>query len=152
MKNIDELKLELKTLSEMKKSKPIIPICVDFDSTMVLSDYPYVKRENGNCSEILKRWVEEYNVGVILNTMRSDEHLQIALDWIKEKGIPLYGIGENPTQKYWTNSKKAYGIFNIDDINVGCPLKLEDGKYLVDWDKIVEILEPKLKELNNYAN
>ena len=66
----------------------------------------------------------------------------------KEKEIPLYGIGENPTQKNWTNSNKAYGIFNIDDINVGCPLKFEDGKYLVDWDKIVEILEPKLKELN----
>ena len=152
MKSIDGLKLELETLSEMRNSKSIIPICVDFDSTMVLSDYPYVKRENGNCSEILKRWVKEYNVGIILNTMRSDDHLQIALDWIKEKGIPLYGIGENPTQKNWTNSNKAYGVFNIDDINVGCPLKFEDGKYLVDWDKIVEILEPKLKELNNYAN
>ena len=70
MKSIDGLKLELETLSEMRNSKSIIPICVDFDSTMVLSDYPYVKRENGNCSEILKRWVEEYNVGIILNTMR----------------------------------------------------------------------------------
>lgn len=152
MKCVEEFKKELKVLSEMRNDKSIIPICVDFDSTMVLSDYPYVIRENGNCSEILKRWVEEYNVGIILNTMRSDDHLQIALDWIKEKGIPLYGIGENPTQKKWTNSNKAYGVFNIDDINVGCPLKFEDGKYLVDWDKIVELLEPKLKELNNYAN
>ena len=131
MKSVNGLKLELEKLSEMKMNKPIIPICVDFDSTMVLSDYPYIKKENGNCSEILKRWVKEYNVGIILNTMRSDEHLQIALDWINEKEIPLYGIGENPTQKHWTNSKKAYGIFNIDDINVGCPLKLEDDKYLV---------------------
>lgn len=148
MKTIEGTKKELNTLSEMKGNKTIIPICVDFDSTMVLSDYPYVIRENGNCSEILKRWVKEYNVGIILNTMRSDEHLQIALDWINEKEIPLYGIGENPTQNIWTNSKKAYGIFNIDDINVGCPLIFENGKYLVDWDEIVKILEPKLKELS----
>ena len=92
--------------------------------------------------------MKEYNVGIILNTMRSDEHLKIALDWINEKGIPLYGIGENPMQKYWTTSNKPYSIFNIDDINVGCPLIMEGGKYLVDWDKIVEILEPKLKELS----
>jgi len=148
MKTIEGTKDELKRLSEMKEKRSIIPILVDFDSTMVLSDYPYIKKENGNCSEILKRWVKEYNVGIILNTMRSDDHLQIALDWINEKEIPLYGVGENPMQKYWTNSNKAYGIFNIDDINVGCPLIYEGGKYLVDWDKIVEILEPKLKELS----
>ena len=148
MKDIEGTKEELKVLSEMKNNKNVIPILVDFDSTMVLSDYPYIKKENGNCSEILKRWVDEYNVGIILNTMRSDEHLKIALDWINEKGIPLYGIGENPMQKYWTTSNKPYSIFNIDDINVGCPFIMEGGKYLVDWDKIVEILEPKLKELN----
>ena len=108
MKTIFGTKDELNRLSEMKNNKPIIPILVDFDSTMVLSDYPYVIRENGNCSEILKRWVKDYNVGIILNTMRSDEHLQIALDWIKEKEIPLYGIGENPTQKLWSSSRKAY--------------------------------------------
>ena len=148
MKDIEGTKEELKVLSEMKNNKNIIPILVDFDSTMVLSDYPYIKKENGNCSEILKRWVNEYNVGIILNTMRSDEHLQIALDWIESKEIPLYGIGENPTQKYWTNSNKPYGIFSIDDINVGCPLRREEDKYLVDWDKIVELLEPKLKTLS----
>ena len=31
MKSIDGLKLELETLSEMRNSKSIIPICVDFD-------------------------------------------------------------------------------------------------------------------------
>lgn len=40
------------------------------------------------------------------------------------------------------------GILSIDDINVGCPLIFENGKYLVDWDEIVKILEPKLKELS----
>ena len=148
MKNIEETKIELEKLSEMKNNKSIIPILVDFDSTMVLSDYPFIKKENGNCSEILKRWVNEYNVGIILNTMRSGEHLDIALEWIKSKDIPLYGVGENPTQSLWTSSNKPYGIFSIDDINVGCPLRYEGGKYLVDWDKIVEILEPKLKTLS----
>ena len=40
------------------------------------------------------------------------------------------------------------GILSIDDINVGCPLRREENKYLVDWDKVVELLEPKLKTLS----
>lgn len=149
MKTIEGTKKELERLSEFNENNNlIIPICVDFDSTMVLSDYPYILKENSNCSEILKRWVKDYNVGIILNTMRSGEDLKIALDWITEKEIPLYGIGENAVQKKWTTSKKPYGVFNIDDINIGCPLIYERGKYLVDWDKIVELLEPKLKELS----
>ena len=152
MKTIEGLKNELDKLSEKMNGKNIIPICVDFDSTMVLSQYPNIICENGNCSEILKRWTKDYNVGIILNTMRSDDELKIALDWINEKKIPLYGIGENPTQKKWTNSTKCYGILSIDDINVGCPLIFNEQyqKYLVDWDKIVEMVEPILIKLNEY--
>ena len=41
------------------------------------------------------------------------------------------------------------GILSIDDINVGCPLRYEDNKYLVDWIEIEKIVEPILKKLND---
>ena len=41
------------------------------------------------------------------------------------------------------------GILSIDDINVGCPLRYEDNKYLVDWIEIKKIVEPILKKLND---
>lgn len=148
MKNIEGLKNELNKLSEKRNGKNIIPICVDFDSTMVNSDYPNVISENDNCSEILKRWTNDYNVGVILDTLRGGDDLQIAVDWCNSKEIPLYGIGSNPTQTKFVFSNKSYGIFSIDDRNIGCPLKESLGKYVVDWEKIVEILEPILIELN----
>ncbi len=148
MKNIIGIKNELDKLSERINGKLVIPICVDFDSTMVNSDYPNVISENDNCSEILKRWHKDYNVGIILDTLRGGNDLQIAIDWCESKGIPLYGIGKNPHQVNFVFSNKSYGIFSIDDRNIGCPLKESLGKYVVDWDKIVDILEPILIELN----
>lgn len=148
MKNIEGLKKELSKLSEYRNGKIIIPICVDFDSTMVNSDYPNVISENSNCSEILKRWAKEYNVGIILDTLRGGDDLQIAIDWCNSHEIPLYGVGSNPHQSKFVFSNKSYGIFSIDDRNIGCPLKENLGKYVVDWEKIVEILEPILIELN----
>jgi len=148
MKNIEGLKNELIKLSEKRNGRVVIPICVDFDSTMVNSDYPNIVCENDNCSEILKRWANEYNVGIILDTLRGGDDLQIAVDWCNDKEIPLYGVGSNPIQNNFVFSNKSYGIFSIDDRNIGCPLKESFGKYVVDWEKIVEILEPKLKKLS----
>jgi len=48
--------------------------------------------------------------------------LDDAVNWFKENDIPLYGINENPTQKNWTNSQKAYGHLYIDDCALGCPM------------------------------
>ena len=62
MKNINGIIRELKYLSKDK----IIPISLDFDSTVVISKYPNIGKDIGNCVEILKRWVEQYNVGIIL--------------------------------------------------------------------------------------
>ncbi|MBR6516947.1 MAG: hypothetical protein IKT40_08955 [Bacilli bacterium] len=148
MKNIEGIKNELEKLSERIDGKLIIPICVDFDSTMVNSAYPNIISENDGCSTILKRWIKEYNVGVILDTLRGGEDLKMAVEWCESKGIPLYGVGKNPNQSKFVFSNKIYGIFSIDDRNIGCPLKESLGKMVVDWEKIVEILEPILIELN----
>lgn len=145
MKNISGIIRELTALSEDK----IIPISVDFDSTVVISQYPNIGMDNGNVVSILKRWIEEYNVGIILYTMRDGKSLEEAVNWFKEREIPLYGIGENPTQHNWTTSRKCYSIFCIDDHNIGVPLinDKENGKLYVDWDKVNDIVEPMLKEI-----
>jgi hypothetical protein len=133
----------------IETKKPKITIALDFDGTVVEHEYPYIGKENDNCSEILRRWVNEYNVGLILDTMRGDKELTEAIEWFKERNIHLYGVQEHPTQKNWTKSTKAYAHYSIDDRNVGCPLHNEFGKRgRVNWDKIVEIFEPVLKQYN----
>ena len=61
--------------------------------------------------------------------------LQPALDWFKERDIPLFGVNENPSQKTWTSSSKVYGNIYIDDAALGAPLKTDDSDAppFIDW-------------------
>lgn len=72
------------------------------------------------------------------------KYLDDATEWFEKNDIPLYGIQENPTQKAWTSSPKAYGQLIIDDICLGIPLivdpKLSDRPF-VDWVKCRTLLE-----------
>ena len=63
--------------------------------------------------------------------------LQPAVDWFEEHHLPLYGINENPDQKEWTSSPKAYGNLYIDDGALGAPLKVDDcGSVFMDWSLV----------------
>lgn len=125
----------------------IIPINLDFDGCCVEHCFPYVGKTNGNVVEILQRWIAKYNVGLILNTSRSSKHLDDAIEWFEKNNICLWAIGKNPTQDSWTDSNKSYGFY-IDDMCAGIPLIEEEGKRdRVDWDRLVEIFEPKLAQL-----
>lgn len=91
IKHIEKLKEELKDIAEFMNQKPIIPICIDFDGTVVTYKYPLIGEENDNCSEILKRWIRDYNVGIILDTMRSGETLNQAIEWFSQPHPPKGG-------------------------------------------------------------
>lgn len=133
---------------QWKYDYPIITICVDFDGTVVEHCYPYVGEESPNCSEIMKRWIDEYQVGFILDTMRDGKELEEAIEWFEKRGVDLYGVGKNPTQEEWTSSNKCHAHFSIDDRNLGCPLISANNKGLmVDWNKIAEDFESKIKTL-----
>ena len=114
-------------------------IVLDFDGTCVKHAYPDVGKDIG-AEPVLKRLVAN-GCNLILSTMRSRnsesvDTLQPALDWFSKRGIPLYGINENPTQKEWTSSPKAYGNIYIDDGALGAPLKADsDGLAYYDWSK-----------------
>jgi len=113
-------------------------IAVDFDGTCVTHEYPKVGRDIG-AQPVLKKFVE-LGHKLILYTMRSGQYLDDAVKWFEDNDIPLYGINENPTQKEWTESPKAYANLYIDDAAFGAPLVLEAMVYgerpYIDWEYI----------------
>ena len=117
-------------------------IAIDFDGTCVTHEYPNIGREVEGCVDVLKELVREGHK-LILYTMRSGKHLEDAVDWFKEHGIPLWGINKNPTQSAWTKSPKIYANLYIDDAACGCPLIYDKSKAcrpFVDWDAVKIIL------------
>ena len=121
-----------------------ICIVLDFDGTVVKHAYPAVGEDIG-AVPVLKKLVAN-GCKLLLNTMRSHDSegvdtLQPALDWFAQKGIPLAGINENPSQKEWTSSPKVYGDVYIDDSALGAPLKTDpSGAAYIDWSKAAAYL------------
>ena len=104
-------------------------IGVDFDGTVVKHNYPYVGEDLPGAVETLKKLVNN-NIKIILNTMRGGKELEDAINWFKEKDIPLYGINEHPLQAYWTTSPKIWADHYIDDAAIGAPL---DENSHISW-------------------
>lgn len=134
-------------------------IAVDFDGTCVKHRFPYVGEPIG-AEYVLKELVENGHK-LILYTMRSHplegsgdkdltsqnlvptkrDTLEDAITWFKDNGLPLYGVNENPSQHFWTQSPKAYANLYIDDAALGCPLKSDDeGNVFVDWVEVAHRL------------
>jgi len=133
-------------------------ICIDFDGTCVTHEFPEVGKDIG-AERVLQKLVENGD-RLVLFTMRSNRtklnniiddtildvtgmFLDDAVNWFRKKNLPLFGINENPNQKEWTTSPKAYGQLYIDDASLGCPLiydrSVSDRPY-VDWIKVEEML------------
>jgi len=123
-------------------------IAVDFDGTVVTHEYPGIGKDVG-AVPVLKRFVKDGHK-IILNTMRSGVSLYAAIGWFASNEIPLYGINEDPDQKSWTESPKAYANIYIDDAALGVPLLYPVKGFLpgedhvearpyVDWVKVEEL-------------
>ena len=113
---------------------------VDFDGTCVTHEYPNIGKNIG-AEKVLRNLVKNGHK-IILYTMRSHKPyggrdlLEEAVRWFKWNEIDLYGVNENPDQKEWTDSPKPIADIYIDDRALGCPLKVEDGRTVVDWSVI----------------
>jgi len=130
-------------------------VLVDFDGTCTTHDFPNVGKDIG-AVPVLKKLVEKGH-RLILFTMRSHrpfinfngstrDTLDEAVQWFADNELPLYGINENPDQKNWTDSPKAFGQLLIDDIALGCPLRYDtkiSQRPFVDWGKTEEWLESR---------
>jgi len=129
-------------------------ICVDFDGTCVTHEFPKVGRDIG-AESVLKELVNNGH-DLILFTMRSDlkggespefpsesggQYLTDAVNWFKERDIPLFGINTNPIQSKWTNSPKAYGHIYIDDAALGMwNIEVDHDRPYVDWKRVRQYL------------
>ena len=132
----------------------IIPIEVDWDFTLTkCSDWNHNNMVvNDEAFPIMRRWIEEYNVGFILNSMRHDEILKEPLTILEKQHIKLYGLRKNPTQdKDGNEVTKCFAVFSVDDRNIGCPHKWMEGcdRPYVDWGKVDEIMSPILKYVSD---
>lgn len=127
-------------------------IAVDFDGTCVKHEFPEIGADVPGAVETL-RWLQEQGAKIVLWTMRSDQesvvigsptvcdaayYLQHAVKWFDDRGIELYSVNCNPTQKQWTSSPKCYAHLYIDDAAVGCPLVRDGngGRPFVDWQAV----------------
>jgi len=112
-------------------------IAIDFDGTCVTHEYPYIGKDIG-AVPALKMLVSKGHL-LILNTMRSGEELQDAVNWFEKNDVPLYGINKDPEQEKWTSSPKVYANLYIDDAALGCPLRIDktlSDRPFVDWEKV----------------
>ena len=135
------MKLNGKKINKIMKN---LIICVDFDGTCVTHEYPNIGKEIG-ATEVLKEIINKGHK-IILFTMRSGKELQDAVDWFKERDIPLFGINMNPEQFMWTSSPKPYANLYIDDAAFGCPIKYDrvlSNRPFVNWD----IIKTSLNEI-----
>ena len=113
-------------------------IAIDFDGTCVTHEYPEIGRDLG-ATTTLKTLVDNGHK-LILLTMRSGKTLEDAKHWFEERGIILYGVNENPSQKRWTESPKVYANLYIDDANLGVPLvknSIASDRPYVDWKLVL---------------
>lgn len=119
-------------------------IAVDFDGTCVTHEYPAMGKAIG-AAPVLRKLVAE-GAKIILWTMRSGNELREAKEWFGRNSIPLFGVNENPQQKSWTTSPKAYANKYIDDNAVGVPLITpKEGRPYVDWVAIEKIMLPRVR-------
>ena len=115
-------------------------IAIDFDGTCVTHEYPKVGRYIG--AEPVLRDLVSCGHKLILWTMRSGEFLDDAVNWFRERDIPLFGVNSNPEQASWTKSPKAYAQLYIDDASLGTPMceGLNGERPFVDWDAVRRLL------------
>lgn len=123
-------------------------IGVDFDGTVVEHEFPEIGAPVPGAFVWLKRW-QEAGAKLILWTMRSDGRtgtgkengpvLTDAVEFCRKHGVEFWGVNENPTQKSWTCSPKAYCHIYVDDAAFGCPLRENmrlGGRPYVDWSEV----------------
>ena len=127
-------------VEQMTRRKGSKVVAVDFDGTVVKHAYPEIGEIVPFAIEGLHAF-QERDWQIILNTMRSGEYLDAAVDFLAGEGIELYGVNVNPTQCHWTNSTKCYAPLYIDDAALGCPLIYPAGERpFVDWQAIFYLM------------
>lgn len=124
-------------------------IGVDFDGTCVDHRYPHTGQDVPDAVPVLREIQARHKI--ILHTMRGRTErdpatglftLDVAIQWFRDRDLPLYGANENPDQASWTDSRKVYANRYIDDAALGCPLIQYTGFRgpVVNWLEVRRLL------------
>lgn len=119
-------------------------IAIDFDGTIVEHAYPEIGPPVPQALDWMK-WFQLAGVKLVLWTMRSEGHLEAALQYLRDNGVEVWSANHNPEQT-WTTSPKCYADAYIDDMAVGCPLvhPRGGGRPYVDWNVAGPMVAEKL--------
>lgn len=148
MNELDEFDLMImsskRVAEEMSNKKKSMYIAIDFDGTCVTHEFPEVGKEIG-AARVIKR-ISDAGHKIIVYTMRDIKTIDDVMKWYDKHDIPIYSSNINPSQKFWTNSRKIYAHLYIDDAALGCPLiydsTLSDRPF-VDWIAVEQYLEAR---------
>jgi len=132
--------------------KPTMIIAVDFDGTIVDHDYPRIGAPNPLAIECMASW-QKQGCRLILWTMRSGPTLDDAVGYLRENGILLWGVNQNPGQADWSQSPKAYAQLYVDDAALGAPLFHPPGfkRPAVDWRFVAPRVQDMLDSIQRQA-
>lgn len=117
-------------------------IAIDFDGTIVEHEFPNIGKDVPFAFETIKE-IQDNNHDLILWTVRSTDTLRAAVDYCDERGVSFLGVNENPSQKFWSGSPKAFAHVFIDDAALGCPLIYPSNarRPFADWVHIRDLLK-----------
>lgn len=96
-------------------------LVIDFDGTIVSSNYPDIGRLMSGAKETITKW---YNQGHVISvwTCRAEQHLANCKVFLDGCGIPYHFLNENDPiliEHYGMDTRKASGDIYFDDKNMG---------------------------------
>lgn len=113
---------------------------IDFDNTIATHNYPFVGELIPMAKEVINT-LKDNGHYIFLWTVRGNESwdsdgkinaLQNAREFLDENEIEIDGFNSSPIHP--SSSPKQHCDYFIDDINLGTPLRIYKGRYLVvDW-------------------
>ena len=108
-------------------------IAVDFDGTIVTHEYPKIGRDIPFAIATLKRLQKDFQVILVLWTVREGRLLDEAVEYCRERGLEFYAVNANYPEENEREQqpRKLKADLFIDDRNLGG---------LPDWGVIYQMI------------
>ena len=96
-------------------------ISIDYDDTIVYSDYPNIGTIKPHAADVINR-LHDAGHFIIIWTCRSGEHETMAADYLRSNGVKFHHINENHPDniaQYDSDSRKIFADVYVDDKQLG---------------------------------